>query len=31
VKPPLSPEAIADQVGVKPGWVKHVVKTSQTA
>jgi hypothetical protein len=25
--PPLSPEAIADQVGVKPGWVKHVIKT----
>lgn len=25
--PPLSPEAIADKVGVKPGWVKHVIKT----
>lgn len=28
VTPPLSPEAIADQVGVKPGWVKHVIKTT---
>jgi len=27
VTPPLSPEAIADKVGVKPGWVKHVIKT----
>lgn len=28
VKPPLSPEDIAAKVGVKPGWVKHVVKTT---
>jgi hypothetical protein len=27
VKPPLSPEEIADKVGTKPGWVKHVIKT----
>jgi hypothetical protein len=26
--PPLSPEEIADRVGTKPGWVKHVIKTS---
>lgn len=26
--PPLSPEVIADKVGVKPGWVKHVIKTN---
>lgn len=25
--PPLSPEVIADKVGTKPGWVKHVIKT----
>ncbi len=31
VTPPLSPEAIADKVGTKPGWVKHVIKTSQPA
>ena len=31
VKPPLSPEEIAEKVGTKPGWVKHVVKTSTTA
>ena len=29
-KPPLSPEAIADRVGTKPGWVKHVIKTHST-
>lgn len=28
VIPPMSPDAIAAQVGVKPGWVKHVIKTS---
>lgn len=28
VKPPLSPEVIAEQVGTKPGWVKHVIKTN---
>lgn len=28
VVPPLSPEAIADKVGTKPGWVKHVIKTN---
>lgn len=27
--PPLSPEEIAAQAGVKPGWVKHVVKTAK--
>lgn len=26
--PPPSPEEIADRVGVKPGWVKHVIKTN---
>lgn len=31
VKPPLSPEDIAVKVGTKPGWVKHVIKTSTTA
>lgn len=28
VTPPLSPEAIAEKVGTKPGWVKHVIKTN---
>ena len=28
VRPPLSPETIADKVGTKPGWVKHVIKTA---
>lgn len=28
VKPPLSPEDIAEKVGTKPGWVKHVIKTT---
>lgn len=27
--PPPSPEDIAAQVGTKPAWVKHVIKTSQ--
>lgn len=27
-KPPLSPEEIADKVGTKAGWVKHVIKTN---
>lgn len=29
--PTPTPEEIADKVGVKPGWVKHVIKTSTTA
>jgi hypothetical protein len=29
--PPFSPDEIADKVGTKPGWVKHVIKTSATA
>jgi hypothetical protein len=28
VVPPISPDEIALQVGTKPGWVKHVIKTS---
>lgn len=28
VTPPLSHGEIADRVGTKPGWVKHVIKTS---
>jgi hypothetical protein len=28
VTPPLSPDEIAAQVGTKPGWVKHVIKTN---
>jgi hypothetical protein len=28
VTPPISPDEIAAQVGTKPGWVKHVIKTS---
>ncbi len=28
VVPPISPDEIAAQVGTKPGWVKHVIKTS---
>lgn len=28
VLPPLSPDEIAVKVGTKPGWVKHVIKTS---
>jgi hypothetical protein len=27
----LDPEEIAGRVGAKPGWVKHVIKTSQPA
>lgn len=29
--PTPTPEEIAEKVGVKPGWVKHVIKTSTTA
>lgn len=29
--PPFSPEEIAEKVGTKPGWVKHVIKTQATA
>lgn len=29
--PTPTPEEIADKVGTKPGWVKHVIKTSTTA
>lgn len=28
VTPPISPDEIAVQVGTKPGWVKHVIKTN---
>ena len=31
VTPPLSPDQIAAQVGTKPAWVKHVIKTAATS